>query len=105
MRQILVDHARQRRALKRGGGEIPVPLDESKVPGVANDRVLEIHEALEELEAIDSRQSEIVVMKHFGGMQNKEIASVLGISESTVKRDWLVARAWLYGRISGDART
>jgi RNA polymerase sigma factor (TIGR02999 family) len=100
MRRILVDHARAHKAAKRGGGEVKVPLDDAFV--MSNERskeLLAIDEALERLAARDPQQSRIVELRFFGGLSVEETAGVLGISTATVKRDWSVARAWLYREI------
>jgi RNA polymerase sigma-70 factor, ECF subfamily len=97
MRRVLVDHARQRRRLKRGGGALAVSLDD--VPGelVARDdaELLALDEALDRLGAIDARARDVVVHRFFGGRSLEETAEVLGVSVKTVQRDWLAARAWL----------
>lgn len=96
MRHILVDHARARRADKRGGVQHQVTLDEALLP--SSDRtvdILSIHQALERLTVFDARQGQVVELHFFGGMTFEEIALVLGISERTVKREWSMARAWL----------
>lgn len=100
MRRILVDHARAHRAAKRGGG-FSTSLDECTlvIPERPED-ILALDEALLRLAELDSRQSKIVEMRFFGGMREEEIARVLGISSRTVKRDWTMAKAWLYGELS-----
>jgi RNA polymerase sigma factor (TIGR02999 family) len=103
MRHILVDEARRRGARKRGGaGEVSfVPLDDSihdlaSWPG----ELLALDMALKELEGFNPRQAQVVESRFFGGMEAGEIAALLGVSESSVERDWRAARAWLAGRIS-----
>ena len=96
MRQILVEHARGRRAAKRGGGQYRLSL--SKVDRVASGPdvdLLALDEALVRLEAIDSQKSRIVELRYFGGLGIEETAEVIGVSPATVKRDWSMARAWL----------
>ena len=96
MRHILVDHARARRANKRGGVQQQVTLDEALL--TSNDRtvdILSIHEAVERLTAFDLRQGKVVELHFFGGLTFDEIALVLGVSERTAKREWSMARAWL----------
>ena len=101
MRQILVDHARQRHAVKRGGQERPLPLDETIVPGTQRpEELVALDEALSRLETFDRRQSQIVEMRFFGGLTEDEISHILGISVRTIKRDWNVARAWLYAEMT-----
>jgi RNA polymerase sigma factor (TIGR02999 family) len=102
MRHILVDHARARRAGKRGGVQNQVTLDENILQASSQPvDVLVVHEALERLTALDPRQGRIVELHFFGGLSFEEIASVLGVSERTVKRDWAMARIWLFKEISG----
>ena len=100
MRRILVDHARRRRAAKRGGGEVPLPLDEllvaSSEPGAD---LVALDGALEELEAIDPRRYQIVMLWFFVGLTQQEIADELSISINTVGRQWQSARRWLRQRL------
>jgi len=99
MRRILVDHARTRNAKKRKVDL--VDLDQATL--AIQERptnLLELDEALIELEAIDARKSQVVVMKYFGGMTDKEIAETLGISTATVNRDWESAKLWLLKALS-----
>jgi RNA polymerase sigma factor (TIGR02999 family) len=97
MREILCDYARQRINIKRGGPERPIPLDEATLPAIQKPRQLvALDDALSVLETFDERQSRIVELRFFGGLTEEEIGHVLGISVRTVKRDWNVARAWLY---------
>ena len=103
MQRVLVDHARKRKAAKRGGDASAVTLIESRH---ADGRVEEVElialdEALNKLSALDKRQSEIVQMRYFGGLKNDEIAAVLRVSVPTVKRDWAVARVWLRRALAG----
>jgi RNA polymerase sigma factor (TIGR02999 family) len=95
MRQVLVDHARDRKAAKRGGGmwERTTLTDGAWVREFDSDGVLVLDEALAELEP---RQRQVVECRFFGGMEEQEIAVALGVSERTVHRDWVKARAWLY---------
>ena len=96
MRHILVDHARARRAGKRGGVQQQVTLDEGLL--ASSDRtvdILSLHQALERLAAFDARQGRVVELHFFGGLTFEEIALVLSISERTAKREWSMARAWL----------
>jgi RNA polymerase sigma factor (TIGR02999 family) len=96
MRRVLVDFARSRRYQKRGGGRQRVALDEALVVDVGRGHdLLALDDALDELARVDTRQSEIVVMRFFAGLTVEEIAGVLGISIATVMRDWKVAKAWL----------
>jgi RNA polymerase sigma factor (TIGR02999 family) len=100
MRRILVDYARGRLRAKRGGNPSKLPLEDVFV--VAPDRcdeLVALDEALERLAALDARQSRVVELRFFGGLTVEETASVLGISPKTVKREWSVAKAWLYGEM------
>ncbi len=102
MRRILVEHARKRGAAKRGGLVTRVALDEANAPAESPDvDVIALHEALSELEKIDPRQSRIVELKYFGGLNNEETAEVLSLSPATVKRDWSVAKLWLRRALEG----
>jgi RNA polymerase sigma factor (TIGR02999 family) len=101
MRQLLVDHARSRKAQKRGGDWRRTTLvDGPSARTVSNDELLALDEALEEL---DSRQRQVVECRFFGGMEEVEIAQALDVSERTVRRDWVKARAWLYSRMYPEA--
>lgn len=98
MRQILVDHARTRDAAKRGGGVANVPLDEALDVATRALRgdLLALDEALQRLERIDQRHSRIVELRFFGGLTVEETAAVLDLSPTMVKREWTLARAWLW---------
>ncbi len=97
MRQILVDSARKRNAAKRGGGATKIYLDEAPtVSAEINDEILALDEALARLAVFDKRLSRVVELKYFSGLQIEEIAEALSISATTVKRDWSLAKAWLY---------
>lgn len=96
MRQILVEHARSRNRLKRGGEYERRPLDEQTARTDADAARWEVlDQALDRLAALDPRQARVVELRYFGGMTVEEVAKVLGVSPKTVKRDWSVARAWL----------
>jgi RNA polymerase sigma factor (TIGR02999 family) len=102
MRRILVTHARDRKAAKRGGDAERVPLSGIDPAGSAPDvDVIVLHDALGRLQAFDERKSRIVELKFFGGLTTAEIAEVLQMSSATVERDWSFARAWLYDVIAG----
>jgi RNA polymerase sigma factor (TIGR02999 family) len=106
MRQILVDHARTRDAAKRGGGVASVSLDDAldvATQAVRGD-LLALDEALCRLERLDQRQSRIVELRFFGGLTVEETAAVLDLSPPTVKREWALARAWLWRALSADSR-
>ncbi len=97
MRQILIERARARDALKRGGGQPRVTFDEglpAVAPGSSVD-VIALDNALERLAALDAGQAKIVELRYFGGLSIEETAEAMGISPATVKRHWAVARAWL----------
>ena len=101
MRRILVNHAEGRRAAKRGGGAVKLSLDGAEVAD--EDRTLEVlvvNDALERLSAFDQLKAEIVELRFFAGLTNEETAAVIGKSTATVKREWRVARAWLYNELS-----
>jgi RNA polymerase sigma factor (TIGR02999 family) len=101
MRQILVDHARQYNAEKRGGAAQRFSLEEIDFePEQAAGDLLALNDALEKLEAIDERKSRVVDMRFFGGMKEAEIADILGINEKTVRRDWQFAKLWLFRELS-----
>ena len=97
MRSIVVDFARARRAMRRGGGMPSETLDSAVIESVANgeDEVLAVHEALEELAVLDARMARVVEMRYFGGLADAEIAEALGIGLRTVRRDWEKARLLL----------
>jgi RNA polymerase sigma factor (TIGR02999 family) len=104
MRQILVDHARAHAAGKRGSGVIHFSIDDVQIS--VEDRahsILALDEALARLAILDERQSNIVEMRFFGGMNNTEIAENLDISERTVGREWESARLWLFRELNGEA--
>jgi RNA polymerase sigma factor (TIGR02999 family) len=97
MRRILVERARRRTALKRGGWASPVSLDEIEIPieSADDERLLAVDEALEKFAAIDPRKAELVKLRYFTGMTFEEAASVLGIAVPTAKDWWAYGRAWL----------
>jgi len=102
MRQILVDHARAHKADKRGGGKPRLTLDSALAATAGGNEVelLALDDALTELTRIDEDQGRIVELRFFGGLSVVETAEALGISTATVKRDWAVARAWLFRRLA-----
>ncbi len=102
MRQILIDHARRKKSLKRGGGAQKLDLDQVDVAARADEEnLLLINEALEKLAREDARAAELTKLRFFVGLTNEEAARALGISERSAKRYWTFARAWLYREISG----
>ncbi|MCU0343725.1 MAG: sigma-70 family RNA polymerase sigma factor [Ignavibacterium sp.] len=103
MRQILVDHARKRKSLKRGEGIRNISLDDVfEVSEKADDQLLALNEALKKLEAVEERSSKIVELRYFSGLTIEETAEVLKISTATAKRDWNFAKAWLYREIASN---
>lgn len=97
MRRVLVDHAKGRQADKRGGGARPLAIEGIADLAEKQDlEVLMVDEALDTLARVDPRQARIVELKFFAGLANGEIAEVLGVSPTTVKRDWATARLWLF---------
>ena len=97
MRRILVDHARHRLAVKRGGGRRRIELENvGDQPKNRSEDVLAVDEALKKLACSDPRKGCLVELRFFGGMTNGEAAAALGISERTAKRDWSYAKAWLH---------
>jgi RNA polymerase sigma factor (TIGR02999 family) len=96
MREILVEYARSRRRLKRGGDLARIPLDDQMASSDDEaSRWEDLDRALDRLATLDPRQAKVVELRYFGGMTVEEAARVLGVSPKTVKRDWSVARAWL----------
>lgn len=102
MRRILVNHARDLKAVKRGGEMQRVSLEVAADFMQKDVEVLVLDEALAELEKIDERKAKVVEMKFFGGLTTKEIAEVLQISVATVEREWTFSRAWLFSRINDE---
>ncbi len=103
MRRILITHARDRARQKRGGGVARVSLSdaERQTPAPEPDvDLVALDEALTRLAGVDARKSRLVEMRFFGGMSVEEIAEALGVGTATVKRDWAMARAWLFREIS-----
>jgi len=120
MRRILIDHARARRRAKRGGGVAPISLEQTGVIlGAGEDEnpraealqlaqdpdldLAAIDQALTRLEALDPQQGRIVELRFFGGLSIEETAGVVGVSSATVKRDWVLARAWLRRELASES--
>jgi RNA polymerase sigma factor (TIGR02999 family) len=103
IRRVLVDHARGRGNAKRGGQAERVPLDNALLgvegPGI---EILALHRALDSLAEISPRQARVVELRYFGGLNFEETAEVLGITPVRAKRDWKIAKTWLYGLLSRD---
>jgi RNA polymerase sigma factor (TIGR02999 family) len=101
IRNILVDHARTQKALKRGGGANKLSLEEAfTMQGAADPDILAVDDALQRLGRIDEQQARIVELRFFTGLTIEETAEVLQISVSTVKRDWVLAKTWIYRALS-----
>ena len=102
MRQILIERARARNAQKRGGPRARVTLDDALVAGGERSiDLVALDEALERLAALDPDQARLVELRFFGGLTVEETADAMGISPATVKRHWMVARAWLARELKG----
>ena len=100
MRSILIDYARNRNSQKRGGGVLPFALMESDAASIPPSvEILALNEALEELEKLDPIQGRIIELRYFTGLSIPETSDALGISESTVKREWTVAKTWIRRRL------
>jgi RNA polymerase sigma-70 factor, ECF subfamily len=102
MRHVLVDYARAAKAQRRGSGAVKVDLEAVQI--VSEPRgidLLELDEALRELQAIDARAAQVVELRYFGGYTDHEVVEALGVSLATVRRDWEFARTWLFDRIRG----
>lgn len=107
MRQVLVNYAYYSRAAKRGGGAEPVPLEVADAQGLAveleaDETVLAVHAALDQLAQLNERLSQVVECRFFAGYSEEETAQALGLTERTVRRDWVKARAWLRERLKAD---
>jgi RNA polymerase sigma factor (TIGR02999 family) len=103
MRHIMVDHARARLALKRGGRALKVTLDEAAlIAETRSEELLALDEALERLAAQDPLKSQIVELRYFGGLTVEETAEFLELSQRTVEREWSMAKAWLYRALGGE---
>ena len=103
MRRILVDHARTKKRVKRGGSDVKISLADATIPVKEQDLdIVALDEALTRLAEIDEQQSRVVELRFFSGLTVEETAEVMGISPATVKRDWSMAKAWLHRELSGD---
>jgi RNA polymerase sigma factor (TIGR02999 family) len=101
MRRILIDHAKAKHRVKRGGTAVKVMLDENvNFTQERASELLALDDALQSLARIDERKSRIVELRYFGGLTVEETAQVLGISDKTVMRDWNLAKAWLYRELT-----
>lgn len=99
MRRILIDHARRKQALKRGGGNVAHAEDSSGLSYKQADELIALHIALDRLGEMNARQRQVVELRYFGGLSVEETAEALNVSPITVKRDWCAARAWLKGQV------
>jgi RNA polymerase sigma factor (TIGR02999 family) len=103
MRQVLVDYARSRTRQKRGGGErhetLSAAEDQADSANLETTRIFEINAALDRLEAVRPRLAQVVYLRFYAGLSDREIGVLLGVEESTVRRDWLKARGWLFQAI------
>ena len=101
MRRILTEQARRRKAVKRGSGVDPVPLELTpNLPSTPKVDIAHLDEALERLTLLDARQGQLVELRFFGGLSIEETAEVLNLSTATIKREWSSARAWLHRELS-----
>ncbi len=102
MRQVLVDHARKRDAIKRGDGARPVTFDEAVIAMDRPDEMLALEEALAALEKLDERKARVIELHYFGGMKQDEIAEALGVHVNTVARDLRFSEAWIHRHLRGE---
>ncbi len=103
MRHLVIDYARRRKNVKRGGDVQKLALDEARDHAIALDaQMTDLDEALDRLEKMDERSAQVVELRFFGGMTEQEIATLLGVSVATVKRDWEFARTWLLAQLSSE---
>ena len=100
MRRVLVDHARGKQALKRGGDVTMIELSPDVAAADREYQILALDDALQQLATLDERQAKIVELRFFGGLTIEETAEAIGVSPATVKREWTMARAWLHREIS-----
>lgn len=104
IRSILIDYARRKGAIKRGGPDSTLPLNVEGRAEIRHDQwpqLIDLNDALVRLEQVSPRRAKVVVLRFFGDMSDDEVAEVLHICSRTVKRDWAFARAWLHGELSG----
>jgi RNA polymerase sigma factor (TIGR02999 family) len=104
MRRILVEHARKRHAQKRSQHQqSTLDTNAESIAGASSAEILDVDEALARLALLSARQAQVVELRYFGGLSLDEIADVRGVSLATVKRDWVLARAWLQRELSADS--
>jgi RNA polymerase sigma factor (TIGR02999 family) len=101
MRQILIDHARTKHRLKRGGNGLKLPLDEAILVADSENTIdlIALDEALTALSSVDETQARVVELRYFGGLTIEETAEALNVSHATVERDWVAAKVWLHHRL------
>lgn len=103
MRRILIERARRKSRLKRGGGQAVLDIAELDIAETMPDeKVLLVDEALERFKAEDPEKARVVVLKFFGGLTDREVAEIMGVTERTVRRQWTYAKAWLFQSIAGE---
>lgn len=102
MRHVLVDHARARMAAKRGAGKLDPLTDDLQPFWESDDRLVELDEALGRLTKLNPRLSQVVELRFFAGYSDEETARLLGLTDRTVRRDWVKARAWLFRELNGE---
>jgi RNA polymerase sigma factor (TIGR02999 family) len=103
MRRVLLDHARGRKRVRRGGGKRRLDLDSELLPTeLAESEVVALHDAIEELARLDPRQAHIVELRFFGGLTVDEVAHVVGVSKRTAEDEWTHAKAWLRARFADE---
>ncbi len=103
MRRILVDHARARKAVKRGGDQVRLTLDDPPARSRRDDEILAVHESLDKLAQSDAMAAELVKLRYFAGLTAAEAAQTLGLSQRSASRLWVYARAWLRTEIQGSS--
>ena len=104
MRRILIEAARRKSRLKRGGNQLRFDIDEPSLAATTPDeKILLVDEALERLQAEDPEKARVVLLKFFGGRTNREVADSMGVTERTVERHWAYAKAWLFQSIRAQA--
>lgn len=103
MRRILIDHARRKQARKRSAGEPAFELGQQGLSSEQAEELIALNSALDRLEHMNPRQRQVVELRYFGGLSLEETAEALGVSDMTVKRDWMTARAWLKGQVRPEA--
>ena len=105
IRRIVVDHARNRQRVKRGGGAVQITIDEAiAAPQTTTVDVVALDDALQSLSEVDARKCRVVELRFFGGLSVEETAEVLQVSPETVMRDWKMAKAWLYHELTGSSQ-